>query len=46
MSSTNQKEQQQTEAQPDGAGRATEQTGTNGLFREPFPLQSYRGYGR
>ena len=41
-----QKEQEQTEAQPDGTGGATTQTGTNGLFREPFRLQSYRGYGR
>ena len=25
---------------------ATKQIGTNGIFREPFRLQSYRGYGR
>ena len=37
-----QKEKEQTEAQPDGAWGATKQTGTNGLFREPFRLQSYR----
>ena len=41
-----QKEQEQTEAQPDGARRATEQTGRNGIFRESFCLKSYRGYGR
>ena len=29
-----------------GRGGATKQIGTNGLFREPFPLQCYRGYGR
>jgi hypothetical protein len=42
----NLKEQEQSEAQPDGAWGATEQTGTNGIFREPFRLKSYRGYGR
>jgi hypothetical protein len=24
----------------------TKQTGTNGIYREAFRLQSYRGYGR
>ena len=41
-----QKEQEQSEAQPDGAWGATKQIGTNGVFREPFHLQFDRGYGR
>jgi hypothetical protein len=40
-----QKEQEQSEAQPDGALGATKQTGTNGIFRE-FRVQSYRDYGQ
>ena len=40
------KKQEQIEAQPDGAGGAAEQTGTNGIFREPFRFQSCRDYGQ
>ena len=41
-----QKECEQVEAQPDGYVMSDETNWNNGLCREPFPLQSYRGYGR